>query len=110
VQCQPHCLSRAPQGDLLVWLLAAALAAGMDHSQAVLAAARSRDEVLLATLELRERAMALHLHFPLKFTLNGRRAAVDVRAAWAAAIARVEKVSVRSGHAAVLLCVCQQPC
>lgn len=43
-------------------------------------------------MELRERAMALHLHIPHKFTLNSKRVCFDVRASWAAIIARVEQV------------------
>lgn len=80
------------QGDLLVWLLSAAFAHDSTHSQAVLAHARARDELLMATMELRERAMALHLHIPRKFTLNTRRERVDVRASWAAVICKVEQV------------------
>jgi hypothetical protein len=80
------------QGDLLVWLLSAAFAHDSTHSQAVLAHARARDELLMATMELRERAMALHLHIPHKFTLNMRRERVDVRASWAAVISKVEQV------------------
>lgn len=80
------------QGDLLVWLLSAAFAHDSTHSQAVLVHARARDELLMATMELRERAMALHLHIPHKFTLNTRREHVDVRASWASVICKVEQV------------------
>jgi hypothetical protein len=58
--------------------------------------------MLQATMHMRERAMALHLHFPLKFTLSrGTGPAVDARAAWAAIIKRVEAVrqQLRSLHA-----------
>lgn len=91
-----HVLS--PQGDLLVWLLSAAFAHDSTHSQAVLAHARARDELLMATMELRERAMALHLHIPHKFTLNTRRERVDVHASWAAVISKVEQVSGPGSH------------
>lgn len=46
----------------------------------------------MATMELRERAMALHLHIPHKFTLNTKRERVDVRAGWADTISRVKQV------------------
>jgi hypothetical protein len=60
----------------------------------VLLQARARDDMLQATMQMRERAMALHLHFPLKFTLSRSTGpAVDARAAWAAVIKRVEAVS-----------------
>lgn len=80
------------QGDLLAWLLSAALAQDSAHACTVLARARARDELLIATMELRERAMALHLHIPHKFTLNTKRMRVDVRASWTGIISRVEQV------------------
>jgi hypothetical protein len=82
-----------PQGDLLTWLLSAVFAHDHAISHAALSRMRTRDGLRLATLELQERAMALHLHIPYKFTLSRNRACVDVRASWAAIIAQVEKVS-----------------
>lgn len=91
---------------MLAWLLSAALAQGSAHSCAVLARARARDELLTATLELRERAMALHLHIPHRFTLNSRRARLDVRASWSATITRVEQVR----PSPTGMCVCRAAC
>ena len=85
------------QGDLLYWLLSAALTQDSARNHAALAHARARDELLMATMELRERAMALHLHIPHKFTLNTKRERVDVRAGWADTISRVEQVGTRTG-------------
>jgi hypothetical protein len=85
-------LTNLPQGDLLCWLVSAALAQDSSHNHAALARARARDELLVATMELRERAMALHLHIPHKFTLNTKRERVDVRAGWAETISKVEQV------------------
>jgi len=83
----------AAQGDLLTWLLSGALAQDTNHSRLVLARARARDELLVATMELRERAMALHLHIPHKFTLNANRPCFDARTIWAAIITKVEEVA-----------------
>lgn len=93
---------------MLAWLLSAALAQGSAHSCAALARARARDELLIATMELRERAMALHLHIPHRFTLNTRRARLDVRASWSATITRVEQVrpSPTGMCVRVAACVC----
>lgn len=102
--CPDVCLMMSVQGDMLAWLLSAALAQGSAHSCAALARARARDELLIATMELRERAMALHLHIPHRFTLNTRRARLDVRASWSATITRVEQVRPSPGRACVCVC------
>jgi hypothetical protein len=89
------------QGDLLAWLLAPALRHDAAHSHAVLARVRARHELQLDAMQLRERALALHLHYPHKFTLSGRHGGAvilttDSRAVWAAAIARVQQVGRRA--------------
>lgn len=58
------------QGDLLNWLLSSAIAYDTARCHSSLLRTFTRDEVMISTLELRERALALHLHFPLKFTLT----------------------------------------
>jgi hypothetical protein len=58
------------QGDLLNWLLSSAIAHDTARCHSSLLRTFTRDEVVISTMELRERALALHLHFPLKFTLT----------------------------------------
>lgn len=88
----------------MAWLLSAALAQDSAHSCSVLSRARARDELLIATMELTERAMALHLHIPHKFTLNTKRERVDVRASWGGVISRVEQVGSKQITAQCMHC------
>jgi hypothetical protein len=96
------------QGDLLSWLLSSAIAHDTAQAKAVPLRASARDDMLQATMQMRERAMALHLHFPLKFTLSrGTGLAVDARAALAAIMKRVEAVSLLWGDSSCTqLCAC----
>lgn len=98
LSCRAVPYHAAAQGDLLTWLLSGALAQDTNQSRLVLARARARDELLVATMELRERAMVLHLHIPHKFTLNANRPCFNARTTWAAIIAKVEEVRVASVH------------
>lgn len=62
------------------------------HARGVLLKARARDELVVATMEMRQRAVALHLHFPWKFTLNHNGPVTDEQALWAGVMRRVEAV------------------
>lgn len=86
------CMLSPAQGDLLGWLLSTAITHDAAQARGALRRARARDELVNATMELRERARALHLHFPLKFTLSTAGPVVDASAHWAAIISRVETV------------------
>lgn len=86
------------QGDMLAWLLSTALAHDSAHSHKVLLKARARDNLIVATMELRQRAIALHLHFPWKFTLSSRGPVADVYAVWRKVINKVEAVSGNHCH------------
>lgn len=89
---------------MLTWLLSAAVSHDTAHGREVLSHARARDELLIATFELRERALALHLHIPHRFTLNRPPAYLKRQSAWAAVMARVEKV--HSCTALACMCLC----
>lgn len=82
----------AVQGDRLTWLLSTAVAHDITHARGVLLKARARDELMNATMEMRQRAVALHLHFPWKFTLDSRRPVTDVQAVWSEIVRKVEAV------------------
>lgn len=74
------------QGDLYRWLLAPALGRDAQAAQAALAQAHARDSMILAGVELRQRALALHFHIPRRFTLSNPRphSYGDVPGSWAA--------------------------
>ena len=80
------------QGDRLTWLLSTAVAHDITHARGVLLKARARDDLVIATMEMRQRAIALHLHFPWKFTLDSRGPVTDVQSSWADVVRRGEAV------------------
>jgi hypothetical protein len=81
------------QGDVLLWLLEPALLADSQQARFVRASTEHRDRRLLDTWELHEKALALHIHQPIRFTIDFKGAVRDMRKVWADAEETVEEVS-----------------
>jgi hypothetical protein len=83
------------QGDLLLWVLAPALLHDSSHSQYIQQRSLARDTLLLDTMELREKAIAVHVHHPTKFTIDYKGPVVDIHKVWSSAIRNVDEVGLR---------------
>ena len=86
----------------MLWALAPALVHDSSHFHYIQQRSLARDTLLLDTMELREKAIAVHVHHPTKFTIDYKGPVVDIRKVWASAVKKVDEV----GEPSRWVCCC----